>query len=245
MAGKPLCSWIRAAVLVGCVAALSATISSGQEPISVRAGTGFRYHLSRTAGEQQLAALSSAAAVEDAWVLVGDTWMDVGFQEERTSVRVDVEAVAEALRSQDPAAPRAFYHIHPFHQDPSIIEPPSLQDVHSLALMKEACSGRAGARMIGIIFDGRGEWTFDLMDDLGDRVLGKEYAPLSGGDGYAARHGYGDRPGSAFHFDREYPLLSWNAALPGAASSRSGRIMRFITDARRLGVIVDYAPIEP
>jgi hypothetical protein len=224
---------IRAAVFAGALAALSGAIGTEPQALSIRTGTGLRYRLSQGAGEEQLTVISRTAAVEDAWLFFGDTWIDVGYQEEPKDVLVDMQLAAAAVHERDPAGPLAFYHLHPFHQDPRIIEPPSWQDVHSLALMKSRC----GPEMIGIIFDGRGKWTFDITGDLEHRLLTDGLSP---GD-YAASHGYGDRQASAARFDREYPLIVWNVNLFDDAA-REKRIRDFISGARQLGVIVTYAP---
>ena len=229
-------SWracICATVLAGALAVLSSSIGTEPQALSIRTGTGLRYRLSQGVGEEQLAVLSRTAVVEDAWLLVGDIWIDVGYQEEPKDVLVDLQLAAAAVQDRYPAGTLAFYHLHPFHQDPRIIEPPSCQDVHSLALMKSRC----GEEMIGIIFDGRGKWTFDITGDLEHRLLTDGPSP---GD-YAASHGYGDRPASAALFDRDYLLIAWSVNLSDTAA-REERIRDFISGARQLGVIVTYAP---
>jgi hypothetical protein len=120
-----------------------------------------------------------------------------------------------------------------------------VQDIHSLALMKKAWRGADGAQMIGVIFDGRGKWTFDIATELERRILHDEHGPTSGegytGD-YAASHGYVDRPDSTSIFELKYPLTAWSAILLEASTTRSDRIEAFVEAARHLGVIVTYTP---
>jgi hypothetical protein len=73
--------------------------------------------------------------------------------------------------------------------------------------------------------------------DLEHRLLTDGPSP----GGYAANHGYGDRPASAARFDRDYPLIAWSVNLSDTAA-REERIRDFISGARQLGVIVTYAP---
>ena len=174
-------------------------------------------------------ALSRVATSEDAWLFTGGSWIDIGYDEEKTEVLLDLALVTAAVREQEPREPLAFYHLHPFHTDARIIEPPTLQDIQALQLLKEWSS----ARMIGVIFDGRGKWTFD--------ITGKAQAAVAPGRpalDYGASHGYGGRLDSAFLFRATYPLLAWEEN--SGADGRNDRVRRFIESAGKLGVIVSY-----
>jgi hypothetical protein len=105
-------SWracIRATVLAGALAMLSSSIGTEPQALSIRTGTGLRYRLSQGVGEEQLAVLSRTAAVEDAWLFVGDTWIDVGYREEPKDVLVDLQLAAAAVHHRYPAGTLAFY----------------------------------------------------------------------------------------------------------------------------------------
>jgi hypothetical protein len=91
----------------------------------------------------------------------------------------------------------------------------------------------------GVIFDGRGKWTFDVTDGRRDELLAAE----RGSESYAGAHGYGSRRDPGFLFDRCYPLIAWNEN--SSPAGREEKIRRFIVSARNLGVTVTYAPIEP
>ena len=69
--------------------------------------------------------------------VAGDVWIVIGHKERRSAVSVDLSVVTSAAELAGAGTPLAFYHLHPFHEDSRAIEPPSLQDVQSLALMKE------------------------------------------------------------------------------------------------------------
>jgi hypothetical protein len=248
MATKSWSSFVRTAVLAGGLSVIFGAIGNGQQVLGVRTGVGFRYQLSQVAGEEQLAVISKTARAEDAWLYIGDAWVDIGYEEKPNSVLLDLRVVADAMNGRDPSQPLAFYHIHPFCQDPCNIEPPSLQDIHSLALMKEACGGQVGASMVGVIFDGRGKWTFDITVALERRILHDEHGRTSveGDSGnYAASHGYVDRPDSTSVFDLKYALNLWSAILLEASATRDDRIVAFIRAVRQQGVTVTYTPIRP
>jgi len=219
-------------VVVGAAAAISlAAPGAAAQQLSVGAAAGTRYQLSRADGEAQLHHLARSATTEEAWLLAGDVWIVIGYQERRSAVSVDLSVVTSAVEVAGAGKPLAFYHLHPFHEDPRAIEPPSVQDVQSLALMKELYGP-----VTGVVFDGRGKWTFDITAEQAARVRATETAD------YATSHGYGRRD-PAFLFDRSYPLIAWDVnSSPGG---RDDRIRGFIESARELGVTVTYTPIVP
>ena len=248
-------SWIRAGVSMGTsLVILAGAVGSEPAGLRVRAGSGFRYELSQSAGEEHLSLLARTASTEDAWLFVGGTWTDIGYREQPKAVSVDSQAVAAACREKaagvtrvalTPKARPVFYHLHPFHDDPRFVDPPSLQDIHALALLKEQCREIDGEEMVGVIFDGRGKWIFDITPDLESRILHDEHLPrpvkgvLSD---YAVSHGYVSSTDTASRFDLDYPLVAWSAILAGGDLSREKRIAAFIEEAGHLGARVTYSP---
>jgi hypothetical protein len=220
--------------------------------LRVWAGSGSEYEVSRTAGEAQLNDLASTAKTEDAWLFARGTWIDVGFDERAKSALLDQGTAMEALREAGrapsavtatgaataTAAPVTFYHIHLFNADSTFVDPPSVQDIHGLAVLKEE-----DANVLGVLLDGRGRWTFDLSPLLERRIL-DDLRLRSGNDepgDYAFNHGYVPAPGSSGAlFDLEYTLAVWSASAAGSAS-RAQRIKTFIDGVRQLGVFAAYS----
>ncbi len=229
------------------------------EYLDVRDGSGFRYQLSQAAGEAELGELSRRASTEDAWLFIRGTWIDIGYEERAAGVLLDPRAViaaaqdyarAAGIGSSGSAESPIYYHIHPFRLDPSVVDPPSLQDIHALTLVKEECRRILKREAVGVVFDGRGRWSFDVTPDLEARILHDEHALPATPDGassygassYAVSKGYVGSSDSAAMFDRSYPPLSWTAFLPDSSRSREARIRTFIDGVRPLGVIVAYDP---
>jgi hypothetical protein len=207
----------------------------------VQSAAGGHYRLSRQDGEVLLDELARTAPTEDAWLLVGDTWFDVGYREERRSVLVDRDAAAAAVRTGIRGAPTSligFYHIHPSSGEPAFIDPPSLQDIQALASLKDECRALTAAEVIGVLFDGRGRWTFDVTWDLERRILRGYGQPTD----YATSHGWGPARDSAAVFDLEYPLIAWSLQTERLLS-RDERIGAYVEGARRMGVLVHYDPV--
>ena len=235
MAGKWQGSRRGVPALVAALMVLVVPRGGGQAVLSVRSGVGTRVVLSRAAGEQQLMALSRTAASEDAWLFTEDSWTDVGYDEGKTEVLLDLDQVTAAARGRDPADPLALYHLHPLHEDARLIDPPSLQDVLSLELLKEQCD----TGITGVIFDGRGKWTFDIGARL--QAIIRQRRPLAAD--YSAVHGYGLPTNPEFFFERSFSLIAWEEN--SSPDGRDERIRRFIESAGKLDVIVTYTPIEP
>jgi hypothetical protein len=240
--------------LAACLSMVAGCQALDPPTLCVRVGSGFSYRIEQSVGEEQLSVLARSASTEDAWLFARGTWIDVGYEETARSVLVNARAAVDAVRDYmrpgiliawGQAAPLVFYHIHPFHQDARIVEAPGLQDVHSLALLKEQCEQTLGTGIIGLLFDGRGKWTFDITHNLQSRIHHDEYLGGSGSGGtigYTVSHGYVVRPDSASLFDLQYPLAVWSAALVDSTASREKRISEYIKAARQMGVLATYTP---
>ena len=260
-------AWLRASLVLGAgfLQVAGSSHETGTH-LQLRPGSGCVYEISRTAGEAQLNDLARSAKTEDAWLFARGTWIDVGFDERAKSVLLDqgtaMEALGEAARAPAAAtatataasapvmvpasapvmvpapAPVTFYHIHLYTADSTFVDPPSVQDIHGLAVLKEE-----DANVLGVVLDGRGRWTFDLSPLLERRIL-DDLRLRSGNDepgDYAFNHGYVPVPGSSGAlFDLQYTLAVWSASAAGSAS-RAQRIGTFIDGVRRLGVFAAYS----
>ena len=165
-------AWLRASLVLG---AGLLQVAGGSPEIGthlrVCPGSGCEYEISRTAGEAQLNDLANAARTEDAWLFARGTWIDVGFDEKAKGVLLDQGTATKALREagRAPAAatapgaatvtaatatavPVTFYHIHLFTADSTFVDPPSVQDIHGLAVLKEE-----DAEVVGVMLDGGGD----------------------------------------------------------------------------------------
>jgi hypothetical protein len=188
--------------------------------------------------------LAKTALTEDAWLFVTGAWTDIGCQEEAKSVQIDLRTVAGTLdmAAETPSAPGiAFYHIHLFSKDPTLVDPPSLQDIHSLVLLK-----RDYGEVTGVMIDGKGKWTFDIIPALQERILHDENLQSNGDSqshDYAASHGYRQGSNSTTSFDQCYTLVTWSVILAERSFSRDQRIRMFIDGARELGVLVAYSTL--
>jgi hypothetical protein len=220
----------------------------------VREGAGWQYALSRSEGESDLRGLSRTAPTEDAWLCLGSAWLDIGHAERAKSVEIDLEAAASDARTimlrtvtaASVVSPPVFYHIHLFRSDARSVDPPSAPDIHALARLKHTCRQMLGAELTGALFDGRGEWIFDISGEL-EQGLVESDAKRSGGEGgladYAFSKGYVRGPHSAASFDFIYPEIVWESMLEEAAPAREKRISRFIEEAGKLGVWARYLPL--
>jgi hypothetical protein len=115
------------------------------------------------------------------------------------------------------------------------MDPLSLQDIHALAVLREEC--KAGAGVIGIMSDGGGKWTFDIVSSLERRIPHDERRSASCSESL----GYVAASDSASLFDLNYPLVAWSL-LADSSFSGEERIAVFADGARRMGVFVQYVP---
>ncbi len=202
-----------------------------------RPGSGFHHEVSRSVGEAQLDDLAKSSTTEDAWLFVTGAWIDIGFHERAKGALLDRGTAMEALKEAGRASATGttFYHIHPFNTDTTFVDPPSVQDIHALAFLKGD-----HAEVLGVMFDGRGKWTFDLSP-----MLVEGLHESSGNDecgDYAYDHGYTPIPPSPYAlFDLNYTVVVWSASAAARSGLRAQGITRFIDGARELGVFASYS----
>lgn len=243
-------------VIVGLLT-LSGSIWQGRTLPQVRPGTGSRYEVSQRAGEAVLSLQAMTSRSEDAWLFLDGWWTDVGYAERRKAVQIDSAFLMEELRRQlirwkdRPDGKRfapVLYHIHPYSRSAWAVEPPSIEDIEALALLKRECTALTGVKLTGAVIDGRGKWAFDLTPGLEAKITNHGHQVTTAESrGFAEIHGYGfiRSPQSAATFYLQYPPLSWEAFLPGGPHSRNERIAAFIKGARELGVLVTYKRFRP
>ena len=222
--------------------------------LSVRAGAGWQYDISQSEGESDLRGLSRTALTEDAWLCLDSKWFDIGYAEKARSVAIDLEAAVFVVRTialrpgggMKKLSPPVFYHIHLYQTDARWVDPPSAPDIHALARLKQKCRPMLGAELTGALFDGRGEWIFDISGELERGIAESDAKKGNEGSGltdYALSKGYGVSPHSPASFDFDYPMIVWESMQEEAAPARDQRIGRFIEQARQLGVFARYVAL--
>lgn len=238
----PSRAWVRAFLVAG-VGLFQVTGSSTEAGthLQARSMPGSVYEATRPFGEKQLDNLAKTSATEDAWLFAMGRWIDIGLDEKAKGVLLDEGTALEALEAagRTSATGTTFYHIHPFDTDATFVDPPSVQDIQALAFLKGD-----HAEVVGVLFDGRGKWTFDLPPKLAEGILEVRERSSNDDDSawYAFKHGYTPIPPSPYAlFDMDYTVAVWAASAVARSTSRAQGIRAFIEGARELGVVVAYS----
>ena len=230
-------------------------IANHYEAITVAEGIGHQYLSVEIAGEHDLIELARSGWKEDAWIFLGDKWIDVGYEENGDNVFLDLEKAASLLSvspsvySQNRAGNSevTLYHIHPVVVHQNALSPPSAKDLDAFAHLRRQTRELLDADLKGVVIDGYGRWSFTIDDALEKRLLGMRSA-------YRIRSGqFDDTSVQAPYLSRGLPApttfqlecASRMRELSGSPQTpRSDAIDEYIRSMNELGVRLSYEKIE-
>jgi hypothetical protein len=217
--------------------------------IRVRDGSGQVYKGSRERGELLLHLTARTAGREDAWLFVDGVWIDIGHDERPESVLCDWDVV-EPLRRCAPGAEVVWYHVHPLQHDPTIVYPPSIEDILALVRLRGFCEEDWGVRLCGKVIDGHGIWRIDLVDELWQTLRSQDGSRSPGRLGAFDPRDTASLLTSAAR-KRELAWLAFylehEEISRGILDNQEGEhglvVRRYIAAMAEIGLLLDYQPV--
>lgn len=131
------------------------------------------YYVDRVSAEKQMHLLAKTDSLEDMWLYAENKLIDIGYNESRDSVRIDIGVFFKFIADHYPA------DIFQYHTHPLIdalkkfkVSPPSPPDFVSRTALKNMLKEKyPKLKLKSFVFDGFGKWEYSL-----DKYWAKAFA---------------------------------------------------------------------
>jgi len=195
--------------------------------IRVKEGKGHVYMVSESEGSKQLHRVAKTAEKEDAWLYTAGKWYDVGKSEEVDNVRINLEGTVKLMKKHKSEKEAKFVHIHPKKYVGEGGAPPSTYDLVTHGKLKRMLRDKLQMRLVSEVYTGDGVWTYDITGSLEEDIHNASPGKFSKWTVVESM------------INREALLTLGNESL-----SKEERIENYISEVKKLGVILSYQPLE-